>query len=122
MQRSLPEFQKFSAQLLSLSPILPELSLAMSQKLKLDYEVLSDVGNTVAKKFGLVFTLAKSLQPIYSGFGIDIPSANGDTSFELPLPATYIIDRSGLIQLASMDVDYTLRLDPEDILAALKNL
>ncbi len=102
--------------------MLPELSKALAKKLNLEYEVLSDTGNTVSRKYGLVFKLAESLQPIYSGFGIDIPSANGDTSFELPLPATYIVDQEGTIQLASMDVDYTVRLDPEDIVTSLEKL
>ncbi len=122
MQRSLPEFQKYNAQLLSLSPILPELSAGLKKKYQLDFEILSDIGNTVAKKYGLVFTLAESLQPIYNGFGIDIPSSNGDDSYTLPLPATYIIDKSGIIKVAAMEVDYTLRLDPEDIISELQKL
>ncbi len=109
-------------QLLAISPMLPELSTALAKKLNLEYEVLSDIGNTISRKYGLVFKLAESLQPIYSGFGIDIPLANGDTSLELPLPATYIIDQGGTIQLASMDVDYTVRLDPEDIIAFLDKM
>ncbi len=101
---------------------MPELSEALKQKHQLDFEVLSDIGNGVAKKYGLIFKLAESLQPVYSGFGIDIPKANGDETYELPLPATYIIDTSGTIRIAAMDVDYTLRLDPDDIVTGLTTL
>lgn len=94
----------------------------MAEKLELTFEVLSDVGNKVARKFGLVFTLPDEMQSIYRDFGIDLPAANGDESFELPMPATYVIDRSGIIRLAFVDIDYTKRLDPEEIIRTLKEL
>ena len=51
---------------------------------------------------------------------IDLPAANGDTSYELPVPATYVIDVDGIIRAAYIDKDYTKRMEPQDILAALK--
>ena len=83
---------------------------------------MSDVGNKAARKFGLVHTLPDYLRPIYQKFGIDLPATNGDQTFELPLPATYIIDRDSTIVLSFVNVDYTRRLDPEDIKAALTKL
>ena len=122
MQRALPEIEALGAKLVTVSPQLPDNSLSTAVKLELTFEVLSDVGNKVAREFGLVFTLPEEMQIIYRDFGIDLPAANGDESFELPMPATYVIDRSGIIRLAFVDIDYTKRLDPEDIIAALKNL
>ena len=122
MQRALPEIEALGATLVTVSPQLPDNSLSTAEKLDLTFEVLSDVGNRVAREFGLVFTLPAEMRSIYVDFGIDLPATNGDQSFELPVPATYLIDRSGIIRLAFVDIDYTKRLDPEEILAALTKL
>ena len=122
MQRALPEIEALGAKLVAVSPQLPDNSISMAEKLDLTFEVLSDVGNRVAREFGLVFTLPEEMQAIYREFGIDLPAANGDQSFELPMPATFVIDRGGVIRLAFVDIDYTVRLDPEEIIAALKKL
>lgn len=122
MQRALPEIEALGAALVTVSPQLPDNSLSTAEKLDLTFEVLSDEGNRVARDFGLVFTLPAKMRSIYQDFGIDLTAANGDDSFELPVPATYVIDRSGIIRLAFVDIDYTKRLDPEEILAALKKL
>jgi len=122
LQRALPEIEALGATLVTVSPQLPDNSLSMADKLDLTFEVLSDVGNRVAREFGLVYTLPAEMRSIYQDFGIDLPAANGDESFELPVPATYVIDRSWIIRLAFVDIDYTKRLDPEEILAALTKL
>lgn len=116
----MPEITSLGATILALSPILPELSKALAENLGLEFDVLNDSGNKVALKYGLVFRLAESLQPIYQDFGIDLNEANGDTSNTLPLPATFILNTQGEILLASMDVDYTVRLAPEKIITALQ--
>jgi peroxiredoxin len=122
LQRTLPEIEALGAQLVTVSPQLPDNSLSTAEKLDLTFKVLSDVGNKVAREFGLVFTLPEEMRSIYQDFGIDLPGANGDESFELPMPATYVIDKSGIVRLAFVDIDYTRRLDPEDIIDALKKL
>lgn len=122
MQRSLPEIKALDGQLVAVSPQLPDNSLSTAEKLDLDFAVLSDVGNRVARDFGLVFKLSDKVQEIYQGFGIDLPGANGDESYELPVPATYIVTRDGIIRFAYIDVDYTNRLDPETIIAELEKL
>ena len=122
MQRSLPEIKSQGAELVTISPQLPDNSLSTAEKLALEFEVLSDVGNKVAKSFGLVFKLSEKMQEIYKNFGIDLPTANGDQSFELPIPATYVVAKNGIIAFAFIDVDYTNRLDPEIIVSELKKL
>lgn len=122
MQRSLPEIKALDGQLVAVSPQLPDNSLSTAEKLDLDFAVLSDVGNRVARDFGLVFKLSDKVQEIYQGFGIDLPGANGDESCELPVPATYIVTRDGIIRFAYINVDYTNRLDPETIIAELKKM
>ena len=122
LQNVLPQIQALGANLVAISPETPDNSLTTSEKNELSFAVLSDVGNRVAREFGLVFTLPEALRPIYEGFGIDLPAHNGDDRFELPVPATYVIDTDGRIAHAFANVDYTQRLDPEAILAALERL
>ena len=103
----------------SLSDVWEELSTA--EKHTLGFEVLSDQGNVVAQQFGLVFTLPEELRPIYKQFGIDLPAANGDESYMLPIPATYVIDKTHTVVDAFVDADYTNRLEPDDLIAILKD-
>lgn len=122
MQLALPEIRSLGAQLVAVSPQLPDQSLTMAEKNSLEFEVLSDIGNRVARDFGLVFTLPEELRPVYAQFGINLLAANGDNSFELPVPASYVIDRDSTIMLDFVEVDHTKRLDPSDIIAALKKI
>ena len=115
-------FADQNAQLVAVSPQLPDESLSTQQQNELAYTVLSDVSNSLAKKCGLVFTLDERLIPVYDQLGLDIPKANGDESYELPLPATYVIDSQGVIQFAFAQEDYTLRAEPLDVLNAVKAL
>ncbi|MEM6453040.1 MAG: redoxin domain-containing protein, partial [Cyanobacteria bacterium P01_D01_bin.105] len=106
----------------AISPSLPTKALTMQEKHDLAFPVLSDLGNKVARSYGLVFTLDATLQPLYKGFGIDIPEHNGDGSYELPVPATYVIDTAGIVRHAYANADYTKRAEPADVLAAVKAL
>ncbi len=120
MQLALPEIEALGAQLVTVSPELPDKSLSTAEKNEIAFEVLSDVGNKTTRDFGLVFSLAEKLRPIYASFGIDIPAYNGDDTFELPMPATYVIGTDGTIVHALADADYTIRLEPAEIIEILK--
>lgn len=122
MQLELPRLEAFGASLVAVSPQTPDNSLSTAERMKLTFEVLSDAGNRVARQFGIVFTLPEELRPIYAGFGIDIPITNGDDTFELPMPATYIVDSDRRIRMAFVDTDYTQRVDPEVVISVLKEL
>jgi peroxiredoxin len=114
------EIKSSGATLVAISPQVPEKSLATAEQNKVSFEVLSDVGNKVARQFGLVFTLPERLRTIYKQFGADVAAANGDERYELPLAATYVIDADGIIRYAFVDTDYTKRLEPEEIVKILK--
>lgn len=122
LQRSLKEFQGLGASLVAVSPQTPDASLSTAEKNALAYPVLSDVGGTVAKAFGIAFDLTEELRPVYARFGHALPEVNGDESWVLPIPATYVIDRDGTIVLAYVDTDYRNRLEPSDIVATLTTL
>ena len=122
LQQALPEMEARGATLVAISPETPDSSLSTKEKNELSFEVLSDRGNVLARQLGLVFTLPESLRPIYQNFGIDIPAHNGDTTFELPLPATYVISADGTVVYSFASADYTQRLEPLEIVKALDKL
>ncbi|MGD1712136.1 peroxiredoxin-like family protein [Hydrocoleum sp. CS-953] len=122
LQKYLPEITELGAKLIAISPETPDNSLSTTEKNELTFEVLSDVGNQVAKKFGLVFQVPEELRPIYQNFGIDLPAYNGDKSFELPIAATYVVGTDGTVIHSFVDPDYTKRLDPEEIINVLKKV
>ncbi len=120
LQQQLPVIRGCGASLIAVSPEKPDASLTHAEKLNLEFDVLSDPGNGVAGAYGLIMTVPESLRPLYLQWGIDLPAANGDDSYQLPVPATYVIDRNGIIQAAYVDKDYTKRMEPEAIIEALK--
>jgi peroxiredoxin len=122
MQRSLEDFRKHRGQLIAISPLIMENAIALKEKLALTFPMTIDRGNKASHKFGLTYILSDSVRPVYEGFGINITEANGDESFELPIPATYLIDTDGTARLAYINADHTRRLDPEDIITALESL
>lgn len=121
-QQLLPEIQAAGAQLVAISPNLPDHSLNTIARHGLQFPVLSDPGNKVARRFGLVFKLDARLLPLYRQLGLDIPAYNGDDSYELPLPATYVVDRDGIVRLAYADVDYAQRQEPRAVVELLQRL
>lgn len=121
LQQELPNFKAQGASLLALTPELPDRSISTSEKHDLKFEVLSDVGNIVAKNYGIVFKLTDDVARIYNQkFGLN--DYNGDTSNELPLAATYIINTDGEIVYAFLDADYRNRAEPAEITAFLKEM
>ena len=122
LQKLVPEFEAAGARLIAITPENPDHSMSTKEKNELTFEILSDEGNKVAKQFGLVFTLPTEIQSIYNTFGIDVNKHNGDDTFELPIPATYVINSAGEIVYHFVNSDYTQRSEPSDVLAAVKAL
>ena len=122
LQQSYPEMSALGATLLAISPQLPDRSRASAEAHQLSFEVLSDVGDVVARKFGLVFTVPESIRPIYQQWGIDLPAWNGDDAWELPMPATFVLGHAGTVRGAFVQMDYTQRMEPADIVAILRAL
>jgi len=121
-QDALPQIRTRDARLFAISPQLPDASLTTAEKNNLEFDVLSDAGNAVARAFGLVYALPQELRDALSANGKALPGINGDDSWELPLTGTFVIGRDGHIALAWVDTDYRRRLAPEQILAALDGL
>ena len=105
-----------------ISPQQQRTSRETGEQKDLPFELLRDAGNRVAAQFGLVFSLPADLRGVYEKFGIDLPRANGDDSWTLPIPARYVIDRAGTIRAADADPDYRRRPEPAQTVAVLRGL
>lgn len=117
----LPVIRDYGASLVAISPQTPDNSLSLKEKHELDFEVLSDVGNDVARRFGLVFSLSEPMKEFFSVSGVHLPDFNGDESWEIPIPATYVVDQDGVV-VAHVDPDWRHRMEPREIIDALKQL
>jgi peroxiredoxin len=115
----LPEIQAHGAQLVAMAPETPDKAMSTAERHAIGIDILSDAGNRVAGQMGLVFELPQALRRIYEKIGIDLPAYNGDDSFKLPVPATYIIGQDGVIVFDFVNADYTQRLEPAEIVARL---
>ena len=85
----------------------------------LPFPVLSDPGNRVAEEFGLVYTVPEYHRAYYRSIMVNIPFVNGDESWRLPLPATYVIARDGRVAYAEAHADYRVRPEPEEAMRIL---
>jgi peroxiredoxin len=121
-QSVLPQISALGARLVAISPQLPDNSLDTVNKNTLTFDVLSDVGSEVARSYGLVYSLPDEIRAALRSNNKALPSINGDESWELPVPATYVIARDRLVALAYIEVDYRKRLEPEALLRCLKSL
>ncbi len=119
-QQILPDLNAAGASLVAISPEKPDDTLSTAEKNALAFEVLSDLGQKVGRAFGLVYQFDDELKSAYQGFGLDIPAKNAADEWALPLSATYVIGRDGVIIYAYTDADYRDRADPMDVLAILK--
>ena len=122
LQRHHADITARGARLVAVSPQISDESLSLTEKHSLAFEVLSDIGSDTAKQYGLAFDLPDDLAAVYEQLGFDLQRVNDGHSRTLPLPATYVIDRHGVIRWAFVDTDYTTRAEPADILAALETL
>ena len=119
MNLVLPEIKDAGASLVAVSPQTVQQSFFMVDQHKLRFPLLSDANNQVAQQFGLAYRVPDYQQIIYRRAMINLPFANGDDSWQLPIPATYMLDRSGTILYASANPDYTERPEPAEILQRL---
>jgi peroxiredoxin len=85
----------------------------------LGFPVLTDAGCRVAAEFGLAYAVAPSQQQYYRSILVNIPLVNGDASWRLPLPATYILGRDGTVLFADAHADFRVRPEPRDVLDVL---
>ena len=120
MNLVLPRVEQAGARLVSISPQTVRQSFFMHDQHKLRFVLLSDAGNKVARQFGLTYRVPTLQEAVYRKAFVNLPFTNGDESWELPIPATFILDRDGTILYASVNEDYTERPEPSEIVKALR--
>ena len=127
MNAIVPELERLSASLVAISPQNVHQSFLMADQHKLGFPLLSDGGNQVSRQFGLVYRVPEYQQEIYRRAFVNLPFINGDATWELPLPATFIIGRTAVggparILYASTNPDYSNRPEPTEILSKITTL
>ena len=122
LQASLENIHEANGQLLAISPQTPDASLSLAEKNNLKFEVLSDVGNRVARQYTTVFKHSDEGTAILTGLGIDFLGHYSDDSGEIPVPAVFIIGQDGKVKFAKSEGgDYRNRVETSEIIHALKN-
>jgi len=120
MNQALPQVRGAGASIVAISPQTVQQAFFMADQHRVQFPLLSDAGNRVARAFGLAYQVPDEQQAIFRRAFINLPFTNGDESWELPIPATFVIDRDATILYASSNPDYTQRPEPEDIVEALR--
>src|SRR6266496_541362 len=122
MNAVVPEIQKLGASLAGISPQTPHQSYLMADQHKLQFPLLADAGNRMARQFGLAYHVPEYQQEIYKRGFTNLRFLNGDPAWELPIPATYILDRNATVLYASANADYTQRPEPREVIDFLSHL
>ena len=107
---------------MAVSPQTPDLTAFTAEEKELGFSVLSDVGNAVARQYGLAYFVGDAVYRALHGVGIDLAAYNGDDRGELPLTAAFVIAQDGTVAWAAVEADFKQRPDPTLLLAALAQL
>lgn len=118
-QESIQQFHLPKTQFLFISPQMQAYSAQLKSEKDFDLTLIADQHNEIARQFGLVFTLDDKIREIYKKIGADLSAINGDHSFELPIPATYVIAPSGKITYAFVETNYMMRAEPREVLSMI---
>jgi len=120
MNLALPQIEQVGATLVAISPQTVKQSFFMYDQHKLRFPLLSDAGNKIARQFGLTYRVPQLQENVYRRAFVNLPFTNGDESWELPIPATLILDRDGTILYTAANEDYTERPEPSEIVQFLQ--
>jgi len=115
MNLVLPQIEQAGTSFVAISPQTVKQSFFMHDQHKLRFPLLSDAGNKIARQFGLTYRVPAPQEAVHRRAFVNLPFTNGDDSWELPIPATYILDRDGGVRYASANEDYTQRPEPADL-------
>lgn len=131
MNAIIPDLQSLGAKLVAISPQTVHHNYLMADQHKLKFPLLSDAGNSLARRFGIVYRVPEYQQEVYKRVFVNLPFVNGESSWELPVPATFIVEakvaeptsaRSAQVLYASANPDYTNRPEPADLLQFIAQL
>lgn len=120
-QNLLTKFRSLGAEVIAISSERLDYCLNTMERNGLKFEVLSDKGNMVAQGYNLVYKSESEID-LWDELGLKSAITNGDISYELPVPATYIINEDMMIKYAYANPDYRKRANPQDVLSILAGL
>jgi peroxiredoxin len=120
LKRIAPQLRELGTTLLIINPQKPDKSLALDGKHALGLDILSDEKQEVIRRFNLQFTVPLPVQEVYKTIGLNLPEHTADGSWNLPVPATFVLDKKGVIRARHVDVNYMRRMEPADILEAVR--
>lgn len=118
-QERLPDVKARGANLVAISPMTSKQGDFMRDQHKLMFPILSDSGNQVAAQLGVAYTVPDYQRELFKTVFVNLPFINGDESWTLPFPATFVVSPQGVVTFASSDPDYTLRAEPTEVLSSL---
>jgi peroxiredoxin len=113
------QLRERDALLVAIGPQVERQSDFMAGQHGIPFPILTDPGNKVAEQFGLVYTLPEYMRAYYRSILVNIPFVNGDQSWRLPLPATYVIGKNGKVLFAEAHADFRMRPEPDEVLSAV---
>jgi peroxiredoxin len=119
LQKNLPQIKGAGGNLVAISVENPDNSLNVAKKNELDFTVLSDPNLTLARKFGIVYQMPKETDELYKSRGLNVAKHNEMERAELPLSATYVVNRKGEIVYSFLEADYKKRAEPQTIIETL---
>jgi peroxiredoxin len=120
MNRVLPELEQAGASLVAISPQTVKQSFFMADQHRLGFRLLGDAGNQVARQFRLVYRVPDAQEALYRRSFTNLPFINGDESWELPIPASYILEPDSTVLYVSANEDYSERPEPAEIVERLR--
>jgi peroxiredoxin len=120
--RLLPELTERGIRLVAVSPQEPDGSLTMQQKNGLAFTVVSDPGNTIAGRLGILTRPSQEARAAQLHLGLDLAGVNADGTDTLPMPATVILDAARTVRWIDVHPDYTTRTEPQQVIDAVDHL
>lgn len=122
LRESLDDIKALGASLIAISPQRPDDSMSFAERLGLDFDVLSDPDQRTIRDYRLQFELPDELRDLYRQMGMGLDEQNADGSWNLPVPATFVLDRTGTVRAAHVDPDYKERMSAAAVLENLRTL
>ena len=122
LQQSLPQIKQNGGNLVAISVEPPDRSMGIAKKNELQFTVLSDPNLNVARKFGIVYQLPDATNERYKAGGLDLAKYNSTEKAELPISATYIVNKKGEIVYAFIEPDYKKRAEPAVLIETLAKI
>jgi peroxiredoxin len=116
------EVRSLGAQIVVLTPELERYTRALHRKLNLAFDILTDLHLKTAEQFRIAFVLPDYLRDLYKSFGNALDRFHDEPEYRLPMPARYVIDKTGIIRVADVNADYTIRSEPSETVEVLRAL